>query len=178
MLPGNLMDDFEKQQGTSSILCKALCIISKPLVNSNWSYSLETLNLGKNRRFFVPWPWNLTDDLEKEKDTSSMLFQALCIISKPSVNSKWSCNPETPNLGQNQRFFVPCELGIWWITLKNNRASLLCYFKLCTSFHNHWWIQTGVSQETPNLGKNWRFFFSRMTFKIDRWPWLTIGHLS
>ena len=31
-----------------------LWIISKPLVNSNWSYSPETLNSGKNRQFFVP----------------------------------------------------------------------------------------------------------------------------
>ena len=29
------------------------------------------------------------------------------------------------------------------MTLKNNRAPLLCYFKLCASFSNHWWIQTG-----------------------------------
>ena len=27
------------------------------------------------------WPWNLTDDLEKWQGTSSMLLQALCIIS-------------------------------------------------------------------------------------------------
>ena len=31
-----------------------LWIISKPLVNSNWSYSPETLNSGKNWQFFVP----------------------------------------------------------------------------------------------------------------------------
>ena len=30
------------------------------------------------------------------------------------------------------------------LTLKNNRAPLLCYFKLCASFRSHWWIQTGV----------------------------------
>ena len=26
----------------------------------------------------------------------------------------------------------------------NNRAPLLCHFKLCASFRSHWWIQTGV----------------------------------
>ena len=31
------------------------------------------------------------------------------------------------------------------MTLKNNRGPLLCYFKLCASFHSHWWIQTGVT---------------------------------
>ena len=57
----------------------------------------------------------------------------------------WSYSPETPNLGQNRRFFLPCDLAIWRMTLKNNRAPLLCYFKLCVSFHSHWWIQTGVT---------------------------------
>ena len=50
--PRNLRDDFEKQQGTSSMLFQALCIISEPLVKSNWSYSPETPKLGQNRRFF------------------------------------------------------------------------------------------------------------------------------
>ena len=31
--------------------------------------------------FRAMWPWNLTDDLEKQKGTSSMLLQALCLIS-------------------------------------------------------------------------------------------------
>ena len=30
------------------------------------------------------------------------------------------------------------------MTLENNRAPLLCCFKLCASFHCHLWIQTGV----------------------------------
>ena len=54
-------------------------------------------------------------------------------------------SPETPNLGQNRWCFVPCDLEIWWMTLENNRASLLCCFKLCATFHSHWWIQTWVT---------------------------------
>ena len=54
-------------------------------------------------------------------------------------------SPETPNLGQNRWCFVPCDLEIWWMTLENNRASLLCCFKLCATFHSHLWIQTGVT---------------------------------
>ena len=52
--PWNLMDDLEKQWGTSSMLLQALCSISQPLMNSNWSYSPETPNLGKIRRFLEP----------------------------------------------------------------------------------------------------------------------------
>ena len=36
----------------------------------------------------------------------------------------------------------PCN---WRVTLNNNRAPLLCCFKLCASFRSHWWIQTGVT---------------------------------
>ena len=74
-----------------------------------------------------------------------MLLQALCSISYPLVNSNWSYSPETPNLRQIGRFLEPCDLEIWWMTLQNNRAPLLCYFKLCASFHTHWWIQIGVT---------------------------------
>ena len=54
MWPWNLMNDLQKQQGTSSILHQILCIILNPLVNSNWSYSPEMLNWGQKWRFFVP----------------------------------------------------------------------------------------------------------------------------
>ena len=90
-------------------------------------------------------PWNLTDDLAKQQGTSSMLLQALCIISYPLVNSNLSYSPETLNSGQNPQFFEPCDLEILRMNLKNNRASLLCYFKLCAAFRSHWWIQTGVT---------------------------------
>ena len=53
-------------------------------------------------------------------------------------------SPETPKLGQNQ-CFVLCDFEIWRMTLENNRASLLCSFKLCATFHSHWWIQTGLT---------------------------------
>ena len=59
------------------------------------------------------------------------------------MNSNWSYSPETPNFGQNRWFFVRCE--IWQMTLKNNRAPLLCYFKLCAPFCSYWWIKIGVT---------------------------------
>ena len=61
------MTFLEKPLGMPSLLCQALCIVSNPLVNSNWSYSPETLNSGQKWRFFcLVWPWNLMDDLEKQ----------------------------------------------------------------------------------------------------------------
>ena len=78
------------------------------------------------------------------------------------MNSNWNYSPETLNLGQNRQFFVPCDLKIWQMTSKNNRAPLLCCFKLCVSFHSHQWIGN---------------FLSRVTLKFDRWHRKTIEHL-
>ena len=47
-----------------------------------------------------------------------MLLQALCIISYPLVILNLSYSPETPNLGQMRRYFEPCDLEIWQMTLK------------------------------------------------------------
>ena len=80
-------------------------------------------------------------------------------------------------LDSNSRFFSPCDLEIWWMTPKNNRAPFLCYFKLFASFHSYWWIQLELQSRNANLGQNQRFFFSRVTFKLDRWLWKTRGHL-
>ena len=107
---------------------------------------------------------------------SSILHQALCIISDPSVNSNWSYSLEILNLGQIQRFLEPCDLEIWRMTLKNNRAPLLCYFKLCASFRSHWWIQTGDTVRKRPIWAKIDKFFSRVTLQFDVWPWKTIGH--
>ena len=91
--------------------------------------------------------------------------------------SKWSYSLETHNLGQNCQFFVQCDLEIRRMTLENNRAPLLCYFKLCASFHSHLWIQNGVTVRKRSIWVKIGDFLSRVTFKFDWWPWKTIGHL-
>ena len=92
-----------------------------------------------------------------------MLCQALCIIVKPLVNSNWSYSPEM--------------LEIWWMTLKNNRAPVLCYFKLCESFHSHQSYQTGVTDQKHPIWDKIGDILSCVTVKFDAWPWETIGHL-
>ena len=86
-------------------------------------------------------------------------------------------SPETPNLGQNQWCFFLCDLVIWCMTLKNNRAPVLCYFKLNASFRSHRWIQTGVTVRKRPIWVKIDDFLSRVTLKFDVWPWKTIGHL-
>ena len=82
------------------------------------------------------------------------------------MNSNLSYSPETPNLGQIRRFLEQCDLEIWWMTLKNNRAPLLSKIKLYASFHHHMWIQTGVT-----VRKQLIWVMTSVTLTFDLWPW-------
>ena len=92
------------------------------------------------------------------------------------MNSIWCYCPELLNSGQNWRFFVQCDHKIWGITLKNNRAPLLCYIELCATFHSHQWIQTKVTVWKSSIWVKICNFLSCVTFKFDGWPWNIIGH--
>ena len=70
-------------------------------------------------------------------------------------------------------FFLSC------VTLKNNRAPLLCYLKLCASFSSHQWIQIGDTvQKCPIWVKIKDFFMPydlqicQTTLKNNRTPLL------
>ena len=93
------------------------------------------------------------------------------------MNSNLSYTPETLNSGRNRRFFVPCDLEIWWMTLENNRAPLLYHIKFCASFQIHRWIQIGVTVQKRSIWVKIGNFLSCVTLKFDGWPWKTIGHL-
>ena len=67
------------------------------------------------------------------------------------------------NLGQYHDFFVQCDLGIWWMTLKNDTASLVWHIKLqciiSLPYVNSNW---SYGQETANLGFD--------LCDLDLWP--------
>ena len=70
------------------------------------------------------WPW----------ETIGILFYiTLSFVHhfKAIGEFKLKLQSETLNSGQNGQIFAPCDLKIWWITFKNNRAPLLCCCKLC-----------------------------------------------
>ena len=52
------------------------------------------------------------------------------------------------------------------MTLKNNRAPLLCCFQLCAWFHCHMWLQTGV-----RVRKRLSWVLTSVTLTFDLWPW-------
>ena len=124
--------------------------------------------IGLHASIFSPYDFEIWwKALEKWQSTSFTLHQALCIISNSVVNSNWSYCPETLNSGQNQWFFVPCDLKIWWMVLKNNTATFLCEFKLCASFQSHRWIQTRVTVWKCSIRVKIDQFLSCATLTID-----------
>ena len=58
------------------------------------------------------------------------------------------------------------------MTLTNNRAPLLRYFKLCSSFRSNWWIQTGVTVRKRPIWVKFDDFFTSVILTFDLWPWL------
>ena len=174
------MDDIEKQWGTFSRLHQALCIIPKPSVNSNWSYNPETINSGQNWWFSVPCDLEMWQMTLKNNKAPLLCYFKLCasFISHRSIQTWVTVRPEMPNSGQNRRIFNTCDLDIWRMTLKNNRAPLLSYFKFCAWFHRHRSFQAGVTVQKRQIRVKIGDFLSRVTLKFDGWPWKTIGHLS
>ena len=94
------------------------------------------------------------------------------------MNSNLSCHSETLKSEPDQQFFGPCDLETWQMTSENNRASLLCHFKLSALFCSHLWNQTGVTVWKHSIWVKFTNFSARVTLKLDGWHWKTIGHLS
>ena len=109
--------DLEFRQMTlknnrAPVLCyfRALCIISKPSVNSNWSYSLETFNSGQNWQFVSCVTLKFDGRFKKTIEhlfyaTSSFIHHFVTI----SEFKHWIYSPEMPKLGRNL-FWPPWPL--------------------------------------------------------------------
>ena len=125
---------------------------------------------GSNWQFFVPCDiqnWRMT---LKNNSAPPLCYIKLC-ASFPihGWSQTWVTVRKRSIWVKIGDFFVPRDLEISWMTLKNNRASLLYYIKLCAAFQSHWCIQTWVKvRKRPK--------FSHVTLKFVGWPWKTIGH--
>ena len=116
---------------------------SKGFASCDW---VIWLKLYSNRRFFSPCNLKIWWMISTNNRTPLLHYIKLCAsfqihqwiqtgvtILKPSIRVK---------IGD---FFAPCDLEISWMTVDNNRASLLYYAKLCALFQRHGWIQTGIT---------------------------------
>ena len=136
------------------------------------------LNSGKNWWFFLSrvtlkfdgWPWQIIGHLFYTTLSFVQHFKAIGIF-------KLELQAGNAQFGSKLIFF-PGDFEIWRMTLKNNRAPLLYYVKLCASFQIHWWSQTWVTAWKRSSRVKIGDFLSRMTLRIDLWPWKKKGHRS
>ena len=68
-------------------------------------------------------------------------------------------------IGLKSLIFCLCDIEIWCMTPKNNKARLLYYIKLCVSFQIHQWIQTGVTVRKRPIWVKFEDFLSRVTLQ-------------
>ena len=162
----NELDVMWRQISGSTLAQIMACCLAGPshYLNQCWliitevqHICLDNLTLGITLKY---WPtlW------KKHKANLRDLIVATGLVTLLKIDS-------------NRPLISLCDLKIWWMTLKNNRAPLLCCFKLCASFHSHRWIQTGVTVWKRQIWVKINYFFDRVTLKFDGRPWKIIGHL-
>ena len=154
MWPSNLMDDLEKK-GTSSVLHQAFqthwwvqtaVTVQKPFQTHWWIQTAVTVQkpsiwvkigdfLSCVTLKFDGWPWQTIGHLFYATSSFVNHFKAI-----GEFKLEWQSG--NTHFRSKSLIFVPCDLEISRMTLKNNRAPLLCYFNLYASFHSHLWIQT------------------------------------
>ena len=133
---------------------------------------------GSNSTIFrAVWPWNLTDDLEKQKvplhATSSFVHHLVAIcefkLELQSGNAQLKVKIDDFLSRVTFQFYVWPWKTIWHL------------FYAASSFVHHFVAIGEFKLESHSgnvqMGQN-RRFFSRVTLQFDIWPWKTIGHLS
>ena len=119
---------------------------------------------GSKLTIFCPgWLWKMVYDLENSR-APLLYYVKLCA----PFQIHWGSQTRVTAWKRSTRvkiavFFVPRDLGNWYMTLKNNRAPLLCCFNLRASFHSQWWIQTVVTVQKRPIWVKIDDFFSRVT---------------
>ena len=127
---------------------------------------------------FCPvWPWNVMVILENNR-APLLYYIELCASfqSHGWIQTGVTYRKRTIRV-KIGNFFVPCELEIWWMTLK----TIGYLFYVASSFVHHFIavsefkleLQSGNAQ----FGSKSTIFFCRVTLKFDGWPWKTIWHL-
>ena len=123
--------------------------------------------------FFVPcelWIWRMT----LENNRALLCYFKLCASFQSHRSIQTGFTVRKCQIWVKIRvFFVPFDFAIWRMTLKNDRAPLLCPIKLCVSFHRHMWIPTWVTVQ-----KWLHWVLTSVTLTFDLWPssftWITL----
>ena len=119
-------------------------------------------------------------DRQTGRRTDGMNQSSSCLVAAKQGKSEGFDSCDRPSnltpIGFKSSIFQP----VWpWNLMdepKNNRAPLLCYFKLFASFRSHWWMQTRVTVRKRSIWVKCYAFQSRVTLQFDGWPSKTIGN--
>ena len=131
---------------------------------------------GLKSTIFVLWVLEIWWMTLKNNRAPPLCYVKLCIAIG---EFKLELQPGNAQFGWKSTTFCPVWPWNFADYLKNNRTALLCCFKLCASFHNHRWIQTGVTvRKRPIRVKIDDFFVSCVNLKFYRWPLKPTRHLS
>ena len=119
---------------------------------------------------FDGWPWKTIGHIFSA--TSNFVHHFIAIY-------QFEMELQSGNAKFGSKSAIFCPVWPWNFTdgLEKNRSPLLCYFKLCASFHSHLWIKNWVTVRKCSIRARIGDFLSRVTLKFDGWPWITIGHL-
>ena len=87
---------------------------------------------------FDGWPWKIMGQLFHTISSFVHNFKAI-------DEFKHTLQSRSAQFGSKSAIICPVWPSNLTEDLENNRASLLYYTKLCTSFQNHWWIESGIT---------------------------------
>ena len=147
-------------------------------MNSNWSYSPETLNSGQNRQFFVPHDLRIWQMTLKKNRAPFLYYSKLCASFKSHrciqtgvTVRKRSIQVKIGNFLSRMTF----EFDRWpWKTigqLSNAASSFVHHFIAIHEF------KLELQSRNAQFGSKSMIFFNLVTLKFDKWPSKTIGHL-
>ena len=111
-------------------------------MNSNWSYSPETANLGKIDDFSSHA--TLKFDRWHCKTIGHLFYATSSFVHRFKAIGELKLQLQSGNASfvSKSTIFLAAWPEIWRMKLRINRAPLLSNIKLCASFHHHMWIQT------------------------------------
>ena len=158
------MDDLEKQEGTSYILCQALCFISNPSVNSNWIYSPEMLNSGRYWWYFIPCDleiWWMTLEYSR-----APLLYYIKLCASFQIH-QWSQTWVTVRKDSGSKLVIFCFVWPW--NLMNDLKKTIGHLFFTTfSFVHHFKAMGEFKLEFQSGNAQ---FGSKSAIFCPMWPW-------
>ena len=153
---------------------KSCCVHNFKAI-SEFKLELQSVNAKFESKLVIFFPVTSKFDRSPSKTIGHLIyatwnfvyhFIAICQfkIELPSGNAKF--------VSKSVIFLSRVTLKFYGWPSKNNRAPLLCYFKLCASFHSHLSIQNGVTIRKRQIWVKIDDFFVPCDLQI--W-WMTLN---